>query len=169
VIKILIETPVAYDKELGALNVSAWIYMNPTEKEMNEIKSTGYIIRFLTCGNDYYVGSGMFFTHNTMITDLQQSKCISGRGDTFFVVDTQADDMCTGWWSRSNQLKSYKILKPFMNDMISVGLLTEDTVIDTTVDEDMIIFSDDDFIQRLTIGDMLNTDILDKMQVTVNA
>jgi len=154
-IKIL-ETPITYDKDYNAMNIDAWVYKNPTEDEIYEISKTEHynIIRIIIDNKDYYAASGYYFNHNSMM------KCLAAGGYKInsignYVIDIKADNICTGWYGRNDQKKAYKLLKPFIPEMFKVGLLTEETTIDTTIDEDMIIINLDGTLERPYLKDVL--------------
>jgi len=131
-LKILNEEPTAYDKNLGADALDdpgVWVYKNPTQSEVNELKSLNYTkddnsgdVRVITDGKDYYVGSAYNFYHSqlTQLTGAHSIiDCVIWFKENIMSIYTRGNEKSTA-------------LKPFIpiyKKMLQTGLINEDTIL----------------------------------------
>ena len=131
-IKLLTEEPVAFNNGDGFGDDLIWIFKNPTESEVREafVGNTSNV-RVLILDSDYYIAPSFYFLHDQMARLLYDyTKTSYKMYDASFVINRDGMSICTGELSyHRDEIKAFNILKSFIPEMISVGLITSGTII----------------------------------------
>jgi len=125
-IKILIEEPIIYqDIRDGDL---AWIYKNPTKKEIEElIDEYDSQIRGLIHNKDIYVASASYFVHNSIAGHLLPiTKLNIKQYDNQFYVDGNKNEIIIYY-----KIKDLNIFKDNLITLLNSGLINNKTIIYT--------------------------------------
>jgi len=138
-IKILYEEPITYQQNYDAVDISAWVYKNPTKKEMNDIlysvKRNIYSLRALLKGNDCYFCDGYYYVHSQMASVLRKYTGLY-LNDYDLGVTIHLRENAIYFAEQSKTFKNGKIdgedfyiLKRFIPEFLKLGLVNGDTKI----------------------------------------
>jgi len=120
---ILNEEPVAYDA-IRDYNQDVWVYRNPTKDEVEEVFKIHNSVRCLFLDNDYYIATSYYLVHSDMVRLLLYLNKTSVY-DAYTFIDGKTNEL----QNASCFQNTFYFIKPFLSDMIEVGLIDMDTEI----------------------------------------
>jgi len=142
-IKILNEEPVAYDTgiENDLDNPDAWIYKNPTQKEVDSLNKR-VSVRILTYKSDFYLANGYYFIHCFMADALRSYTKLNYNDYNTYYIRLDTNRLMTGdIYNEDYKLKVLQELKPFIPRFKELGLVNDSTVVRYyTYEENLVDF-----------------------------
>ena len=130
-IKIKLETPVAYANrtDVDIDSIEAWIYENPTTKEVKDLLDVAKHFRVLINKDNYYVACAYYFTHDQMVDWLRPYNKFNRNYYSTFIINLIHNKIYLGDYCPFDCIESRDMLEKVLPKMVAVGLVDSDIII----------------------------------------